>query len=381
MLHLGLLALLTAGAAGPERAIASPDGTLQVVIESPEGDGTWRYGFHPRERTFARIEDSATGRVIARLDLGWSVVAATISPDSRTLTVLCFGYRSQHAHEALPREVAIFDLATGAERGRVPLPYRVPELADPIPDPDTRERPDHNFIPSDDGRTVFVLAGRERPRSGPPFTPELMVIDVESASLRERIALPLGSGTSCARLSPTRDRVLLPFATGKIYNLLAVGVADGAMETVRLDTSASFELILNGRVEFLVTRPPGKHFWTESPTLLTRFDREQPGWTLELPPNVEPARLSADGRRLALRGRGMYFLVDVETGSEVRRMKAERRLKFERDIPLDEFLAGEPGFAAPPRHPPGPDVASLSTWAERPVCPSLGRMEQGVLEP
>src|SRR5262245_11247553 len=211
MAQVGLLALLAAPAAGPERALVSPDGALRVVIESPRGEATWRYGLHPSEPTSARIEEGASGRVIAHPALGWSVVGATISPDSRTLTVLCLGYRSQHAREALPREVAVFDLPTGAERGRVPLPYRASELDDPVPDPTTVELPRHHFLPTDDGRTVLVFAGIEKPKDRPRLPPELMMVDVESASLRARLELPESAQTDCARLTPERDRVVLPF--------------------------------------------------------------------------------------------------------------------------------------------------------------------------
>jgi hypothetical protein len=297
MAHIGLLALLAAPA-GPERVLVSPDGARRVVIESPQGEATWRYGLHPQERTAARVEDAGSGRLIARPALGWSVVGAVIGPDSRTLTVLCLGYRSQHAREALPREVAIFDLETGAERGRVPLPYRVPELADPS-------------------------------------------------------------------------------ATGKVFDLLSVGTADGTFETVTLHAPTTFDLVLSRDVAFVLARPQGKRLWnTEPPTRLTILHQGRPAWSLELPPQIRPARLSADGRRLALEGLGLFVLVDLEAGRVVRRENGRRR--FKTDVTLDAFLAGEPGFGLAAAAPPPPDPAPWSARAENPYCPWVGGLPRGV---
>jgi hypothetical protein len=374
--HVAAL-VLAAASTGPERVLTAPSGRRLVEVERQQASGTWRYGPHPSAPAFARIVDPREGRLVARVSLGSSIAGAAITADGGRLAALDVGYRSQHAHEALPRALALFDLETGAETARIPLPYRTLRLDDPVPDPEMQLAPRHTLLFSDDGASALVFAEGERGHGGSRLPPELLVADLRAGTLRSRSDLPVGTQIGCACLGIVEAAAVLPVPTDGAFDLLAIGTATGARETIPLGAPRSFDLVTSGDVAFVFARPPARPFWKKPPPRSIRMlDRGRPGPPIAVPVEVEPARLSADGRRLALAGYGLFVIVDLETGRELRRENGRRR--FERDLTLDEFLAGEPGFELAPSAPFVPQEWPWSASTEQQVCGWLRTVARGV---
>ncbi len=151
----------------PWGMIISPDGRRVIVLDKEKGKQTVRFGYHPKAKSISTIIDTATMKVVASTELGWSVSTGTVwdrqgfggswifSQDARYLTIACFGYRSQKPKETLPAELVKLDLQTGDVVSR----FRA-------------ERPIEAMITTRDASLAVVYAARREGKKNQPTLSE-----------------------------------------------------------------------------------------------------------------------------------------------------------------------------------------------------------------
>lgn len=156
----------------PTLELMNSDGTRLIVIDPGSSKMTFRFGFHPTEKSIATIIDTSTYQVVARVELGWNYGGCFLSPDGVRLAAVCAGYRSQKPEEALPREIVVVDLRTGAVMGRADLPRAVQAWAG-----------------SKDGRTIALFSERESEKKAAAVPAELRLYSLADAKLQGTVAL------------------------------------------------------------------------------------------------------------------------------------------------------------------------------------------------
>jgi YVTN family beta-propeller protein len=295
----------------PERVVASPDGRRLVVLDKGPGKQTARFGYHPKDKSWATVIDAHTMEIVARTELGWTVTTGMVldgvgvgglwafSPDGRHMTISCLGYRSQKPKEALPRELVTLDLESGDVIRRVEL-----------------ERAIDAFMTTPDGATAVVYSAYEKQRKQPAFPVELRFVDLATLEVQNTVSLEGDPGAPT--LSPDGSFLYL-LEYGKPHKKPDKNI-NGRIQVVSL-TKRSYEVSLDAgsAPRELVVDEEGKQVFVLSdrePLAEKKKEKKRPGILHVVRGNEVKATLEVGENPVFLRiapDREWLYVVSEET--------------------------------------------------------------------
>lgn len=175
---------------GVDTLLLTPDGSRLVRIRTGNHKFSFRFGYHPLEKSMATIIDTKTMRIVAQADLGWGLSSYFQTPDEKMLVTLSTGYQSQKPEEALPSEIVTTNLLNGQVLGRLTFP-RFPT----------------SCVLSNDGKTAMLLFTQQKHKGEPSIPAELQFVSTEKLSIAGKITFD--GAPDMPVLSPTGEYVYL----------------------------------------------------------------------------------------------------------------------------------------------------------------------------
>jgi YVTN family beta-propeller protein len=157
---------------GVDTLLLTPDKSRLVRLRTGASKMTFRYGFHPQEKSSATIIDAKTMQVAAEVDLGWGLTNYYLTPDKKVLITIASGYQSQKPEETLPGEIILTNVSSGQTLGRLALP-----------------RPPSNCLISKDGATAVLLFAQQNQKGSPLKPAELQFVSIEKQAIAGSITL------------------------------------------------------------------------------------------------------------------------------------------------------------------------------------------------
>ncbi len=175
---------------GVDTLLMTPDGSRLVRIRSGNHKFSFRFGYHPLEKSTASIIDTKTMQVVAQIDLGWGLSDYYLTPDKKVLVTLATGYQSQKPEETLPSELIAMDLSSGQVLGRLAL-QRLPSAC----------------ILSKNGATAVLLYAQQKQKGEPSIPAELQFVSIDKLLVAGKITLD--GAPDLPVLSPSGEYVYL----------------------------------------------------------------------------------------------------------------------------------------------------------------------------
>ena len=175
---------------GVDTLLLTPDGSRLVRIRTGNHKFSFRFGYHPLEKSSASIIDTKTMQVVAQADLGWGLSDYYLTPDKKVLVTLATGYQSQKPEETLPSELIAMDLSSGQVLGRLAL-QRMPSAC----------------ILSKNGATAILLFAQQKQKGEPSIPAELQFVSIEKLSIAGKVTFD--GAPDLPVLSPSGEYVYL----------------------------------------------------------------------------------------------------------------------------------------------------------------------------
>lgn len=290
----------------PTLELMNRDGSRLIVIDPGSSKITFRFGFHPTEKSVATIIDTSSFEVMSRLELGWNFGGHFLSPDGKILAAICSGYQSQKPEETRPRELVVVNLQTGQLVNRVALP-----------------RPVRAWAGSEDGHTLALFFERVSEKKAPVVPAELRFYNLDDAKFLGTLALEGAPEAPIA--SPDGDYLYLlelgepsnnpeKNINGRIH---VVSFAGRALETILDAGSDPRGLIVDEeQVMVLSNGVPAKD--VKNPDGELRIIKGAAvANTIKVSTSPEFLRMSPDRKRMYVAGGGFLTAVRLQQPPEV----------------------------------------------------------------
>jgi YVTN family beta-propeller protein len=175
---------------GVDTLLMTPDGSRLVRIRSGNHKFSFRFGYHPLEKSTASIIDTKTMQVVAQADLGWGLSDYYLTPDKKVLVTLATGYQSQKPEETLPSELIAMDLSSGQVLGRLAL-QRLPSAC----------------VLSKNGATAMLLYAQQKQKGEPSMPAELQFVSMDKLLVSGKVTFD--GAPDMPVLSPSGEYVYL----------------------------------------------------------------------------------------------------------------------------------------------------------------------------
>ncbi len=175
---------------GVDTLLLTPDGSRLIRLRTGNHKISFRFGYHPLEKSTATIIDAKTMQIVAQADLGWGLSDYYQTPDKKMLVTLATGYQSQKPEETLPSEIVTTNLLNGQVLGRLTLP-RLPSAC----------------VLSKDGATAVLFYAPKKQKGEPPISAELQFVSTDKLTIAGSVTLE--GSPDMPVLSPTGEYIYL----------------------------------------------------------------------------------------------------------------------------------------------------------------------------